>query len=278
MNIARAVSAASQVVSASRTPTEQWGTKLGQCCDETAKRDHWLYAAFCTPCAAAHAKSKVDKSNPVFNFFCFLPVGSYSMVRHHYNIMGECGQDMMYGWFCMPCAARQIWTEANIRGELAGRFGDNTGTWSVELFACDCGDFWMAACCPFLVAHEIRLNMHSHADKCFDCLCMIPFSMYGQVRHTYGLNSEWPHPVCEDFGLGLFFYPCALNRALHEARFQKTRQATSHVANMQNAAQQKVQAAQEAGKNMVGKISQFGRNAQAKVGGTSANSNTAQME
>jgi hypothetical protein len=262
MNISTVVSAANAVVAATHAQTEMWGTKLSDCCTETAKKEHWLYAIFCTPCAAAHSKMKADKSNPVFNFFCFMPVGSYSMVRHHYGIMGKPCDDVLYGWFCMPCAVRQMWTEVQIRGELPGRYGDNTGTWSAELTQCDCQEFWMAAGCPCLVAHDIRQLMHPKTDKCFDALCMLPCSMYGQVRHTYGINSEWPHPTCEDIFLGCFFYPCALNRALREAGFQKTRAATAHVANI---AQQKVQAVQQAGANALNKIGQFGKGVKDKA-------------
>ena len=262
MNLAAVASAGANAVhAAAKTPTEQWGSTIGEC-KEPAKTKHWLYSIFCTPCAAAYAKSQVDKSNPVFNFFCFYPVGNYSMVRHHYNIMGTPCKDVLYGWFCMPCATRQIYTESEIRGNLQGRYGDNTGSWSAELFQCDCQEFWMAACCPFLVAHDIRVRMHPNTDKCFDCLCTIPFSMYGQVRHTYGINSEWPHATCEDCGLGLFFYPCALNRAQREAAYQLTRAATNQVTNM---AQQKVQQVQAAGTAAMGRINAIGKKAQTKV-------------
>lgn len=258
MNLAHAVSAATQVVGkVAANQTEQWSTKIFQC--DNIPAEHWVYGIFCTPCAAAHAKSKVDQTNPCFNFLCFTPIGSYSMVRHHYNIMGECGTDMFHGVFCMPCSARHIWTEANLRGVIAGKHGQNSGTWSTELTQCDCSEFWRAAICPCWVSHEVRQLMHLKADNCFDYLCILPTSMYGQVRHTYGIQSEWPHPVCEDLFLGAVCYPCALNRALREAAFQSMAM-TSTIAGMANQAQAKVQ---QAGQQALGKLNALG----GKLGG-----------
>lgn len=79
--------------------------------------------------------------------------------------------------------------------------------------------------------------------------------MYGQVRHTYGIGSEWPHPVCEDIIVGLFFYPCALNRALREAAFQSMAM-TSTIAGMATQAQAKVQ---QAGQQALGKLNSIGK-------------------
>ena len=251
MNFATAaVGAINQVAGAMAPQTEQWSTKMMQC--DGIPKEHWFYSIFCTPCAAAHAKSKVDQTHPVFNFFCFLPVGSYSFVRHAYNIMGECGQDCMYGWGCMFCATRQIWTEANTRGKIVGKYGQASAQWSTDLTQCDCGQFWKAALCPCLIAHEVRTLMQPKADNCFDYLCILPTSMYGQVRVTYGIASGWPMSGgCEDIIVGLFMYPCGLNRALREAAYQKTLAATSTLTQAQSKLQQ-------AGQNAMNKIGQFG--------------------
>lgn len=247
MNLAAvAASTALGVVGKAVSQTEQWSTKIFQC--DGIATEHWVYAIFCPLCAAAHAKTKVDQTNVFFNFLCFTPIGSYSMVRHHYNIMGECGQDMFHGGLCLPCGARHIWTEANMRGQIAGKHGANSGTWSTELTQCDCSEFTRAAFCPCMVSHEVRQLMHIKTDNCFDYLCLIPTSMYGQVRHTYGIQSDCP--VLEDLCVGLFCYPCGLNRALREAAFQSMAM-TSTIAGMANQAQARVQ---QAGQQALGKL------------------------
>lgn len=249
--VASGLAAASKVVSAA--PTEQWKTKPFQC--EGVKNEDWLYAVFCPVCAAAHAKSKVDQTHPIFNFFCFTPIGSYSMVRHSYGILGECGEDCLYGGLCTFCGVRQIWSEANIRGPIPGKYGQLTGQWSTELFQCECAELAKAAFCPFLVAHEVRALIHPQTNNWFDCFCLIPTSMYGQVRNTYGIGSEW-NPVCEDLVVGAACYPCALNRALREAVYQRTLAATATVSGIANAAQAKIQ---QAGANALGKLGQLGK-------------------
>ena len=233
--------------------TEQWSTKPFQC--EGIKNEHWAYAIFCPLCAAAQAKGLVDQTHPVFNFFCFTPIGSYSMIRHSYGIMGECGEDCLYGGLCVFCGTRQVYTEANTRGSIPGKYGQLAGQWSTELFQCECTEFVKAALCPFLVAHEVRALIHHQADNWFDCFCLIPTSMYGQVRNTYGIGSEW-HPLCEDLLVGSFCYPCALNRALREAAYQKTLAATATVSGIAGAQAAKIQAA---GTSALGKLGQLGK-------------------
>ena len=252
MNLA--VSAASHVAGIAQAQTEQWNTTMGQC--EGVENKHWAYAIFCPLCAAAQAKGEMDQTHPVFNFFCFTPIGGYSYVRQGYNIMGECGQDCINGGLCMPCGVRQMYTESQTRRQIAGRFGETSGNWNTQLGECnDCGEFFKAVFCPCIVSHEIHQMMQPKADNCFDYFCIIPMSMYGQVRVTYGIGSEWPHPVCEDLCVGLLLYPCALNRSLREAVFQKQNAAAATVANVAQAGMNKVNAM---GQNAMGKLGQLG--------------------
>lgn len=224
------ISGATVAVGAATTaaPSNQWTTKLHQC--DQVPPPHWLLAIFCLPCAAAKAKSKVDQSNPFFNFMCWTPVGTYSFVRASYNIVGDGGEDCCNGGICMPCGTRQVFTEASQLGPLAGgSYGQTTNAWTAPLFECQGSECAMATFCPCMVSSAIRVLMQpsTSGDKWFNLLCVVPTGWYGQVRHTAGIGSEWPHPVMEDLIVGSFCYPCALNRAQKEATAYRAKQAAS---------------------------------------------------
>eukprot|EP00760_Papus_ankaliazontas_P026080 PhM_4_TR3005/c1_g1_i1/m.37583 len=202
-------------------PTESWQTMKFQTND--VKTEHLLYGCLCPPCALASAKSASDQSNWLFNLLCFPPQAAYSMVRYGYGIKGECGDDMLYGTFCMPCLARQAYTETQARGVIPGqKYGAMSDEWHFGLTQCECTEFCLALACPCYVANGVRKVLHPTSDTWFNILCMVPCAMYGTVRHTYGLRSEFPHPVCEDLCVGAACYPCALNRAAKEAPYQRT--------------------------------------------------------
>jgi hypothetical protein len=208
-----------------KKPTDEWGTKLFQC--DGVENEQWAFALCCTPCAAAKAKSVADESHPCFNFFCWSPIGVYSYVRHAYNIKGECGNDCMAGIFCMPCVARQAYTESGARGALRGRYGQSGKDWQTSLFACSCTELFYAMFCFMCATHTTRELMQPGSDKCFDWFCVAPTSMYGTVRNTYGLTSECEgNPWVEDIAAGFFCMPCALARAQREAIYQKANAAT----------------------------------------------------
>jgi hypothetical protein len=212
--------------------TAQWATKPFQC--DGVERNHWLYAAFCFPCTAAHAKAKSDNSNPVFNFLCFTPLGSYNYIRLSYNIIGECGGDLFNGCLCMPCGVRQAWTEVETRGTVPGvppPGTEPTAEWTTSLFQCSTLDCLMAMVCPCVIAKRARVLLQPAAAKneWFDYCCLLPTSMYGTVRHTAGIASEWPHATCEDLAVGVLCYPCALNRAMREAAAYRAKAATNTV-------------------------------------------------
>ena len=228
--VAGATTAASAVAA---TPNNQWSTTLMSCESGKAGFEQWAFAIFCLPCASAMAKSKADQSNPVFNFFCWHPVSMYSFVRIAYNIMGDCGTDLMHGLLCMPCGTRQAYSEAVQLGPLpGGNYGQSTATWTSPLLECTSGQCLYAAVCPCVVSHQTRVLLQPAAatDPWFDYLCVFPTAMYGQTRHTVGIGAEWaPHPVVEDFLPGMFCYPCGLNRALKEATAYRAKAATNAV-------------------------------------------------
>jgi hypothetical protein len=144
------------------------------------------------------------------------------MVRYNYGIQGECGDDMLWTIFCFPCMIRQAYTEAQTRGNISGKYGALSDDWHFGLTSCECVEFLTAAIVPCYVANGIRKVIHPTSDTWFNIFCIVPCSMYGTVRHTYGLRSEWPNPVCEDLAVGTVCYPCALTRAAKEAPYQRT--------------------------------------------------------
>lgn len=195
-------------------PPPMWHTRLTQH-DSPAEMSHCLYAWCCPQCTAAAAKSKADKSHPCFNFMCFTPIGMMSWVRLGYHIPGVCGDDICYGMWCMPCMIRRIYTESIVRGpnNQPPTQGSNTNEWKATLFDCTPCELCNAAFCPCCVVHEIRQNLQPEAAEscCFDSMCILPTAMYGQVRHSYGIITDFP--VCEDVCVPLACFPCALNQA-----------------------------------------------------------------
>ena len=185
----------------------------------------WLYATLAYPCAGATAKSSQDHSDFLYNLLCvsLSPVALYSTVRLHYSIQGDCGEDILYGACCFPCLIRQTLHEVRHRGPLPnGKYGAAADDWHFGLTQCECVEFTTALLLPCVVSNTIRKVLQPSSDTWFNLLCLVPCSMYGAVRHTYGIRSEFPSPVCEDVGLGLVCYPCALSRAAKEAPYQRT--------------------------------------------------------
>ena len=205
-------------------PSPEWTTRMTQH-DGAVNTNDWLYSCFCTPCAAAQAKGNVDRTHPCYNFLCWTPIAGYSYVRLAYGINGTCGDDMMWGIFCPCCITRQMYTESNIRGGLNGSYGANQGSWNHSLFDCTPCELCEATFCVPCVTHSVRTNLPNQdlAERscCFDALCVMPTSLYGQVRNDYGILSDLG-PV-EDIFLPIICFPCALNRARKEASLQKSK-------------------------------------------------------
>jgi hypothetical protein len=200
----------------------EWTTRMTQN-DGAVKTEDWLLSCFCTPCAAASAKGRVDRSHPCYNFLCWTPIGGYSYVRLAYGIVGTCGDDLCYSIWCPCCTTRQMYTESNVRGGLNGNYGANSGKWNVSLFDCTPCEMCEATACVLCTTHEVRMLLPSQAESakscCFDAMCVVPTAMYGQVRNDYGILSDCG-PV-EDIFLPIVCMPCALNRARKEALYQK---------------------------------------------------------
>lgn len=243
MNFATSVAASSTAAAIIATArTEEWSSKPGECNEDVVPREHWYYSLFCPTCIAAQAKTNMDKSSVVFNVLCVPPCVSYSYVRLGYNLKGSWKSDCVNGVLCFPCGARQIYTESKKRGGIAGHHGLQDQQWSSELFRCDdLQELAKAIFCPCIVAHDVRKMIQPTADPIFDYPCLCPTAMYGIVRNTFGITSQWPHPALEDATVGFVLYPCALNRALREAAYQKTVNATNAVAGVIGSAQARVQ-------------------------------------
>lgn len=240
MNLASAVSTASAAVANARA--EPWSTKPSECDESLVPREQWYYAVFCPLCLAAKSKSKMDQSSCAFNLLCVPPPVTYSYLRLGYNLEGSWKGDCVDGFLCLPCGVRRGYTESSKRGPIAGKYGQLSQQWSSPLTQCDdTQEMAKAILCPCVVAHDVRAMVQPGAHPAFDYVCLPPFAVYGLVRNTYGIGSEWPHPAIEDVCVGLFFYPCALNRSLREAAYQKTVSATNAVAGVIGSAQAKVQ-------------------------------------
>lgn len=196
----------------------EWSTRLSQC-DPPATMEDWCFSVWLLPCAAALAKSETDGTHGCYNFLCWHPIGGYSWVRNEYKIRGVCGDDCGYGIFCMCCTTRQMYTESHLRGKVQlGQRGLNMNRWNHSLFDCSFTECVEVLCCPCCVAHEARTVLQPAVaqDTCFDCCCVLPTAMYGQVRHQYGIISDCS--VCEDLFIPVLCFPCALNQARKEAR------------------------------------------------------------
>lgn len=256
MNFSAATSVVQGAIANARA-NEQWSTKTGECDEAQVPKSHWYLSCLCPHVAAAKAKSAMDQSNAFFNCLCVPPPQAYSFIRQGYGIQGTWKDDCTNGVLCLPCGTRQAYTEALKRQQIAGKYGQLSQQWSSELLRCDdAQEVAKAVFCPCLVAHNIHRMIQPTANPVFDYPCLLPTSMYGIVRNTYGIGSEWPHAALEDIGVGLFLYPCALNRALREAAYQKTVNATNAVAGVMGSAQAKVQ--QLGAKALLG-LGQLGR-------------------
>jgi len=203
-----------------QAPTNKWSTRLCQHSNPVISDDlcwGWLIA----PCASARSKANVDGSNCCYNLLCWTPIGSYSYVRHEYGILGTCGDDIGNAFFAFPCASRQIYTEARLRGKSGAPdsrfYGANAEEWRSSLFGCSCCAFLQAVFCSFCVTNDVRKILQPSAsdDTFFNCCCILPTSVYGQVRNHYGIVSDWG--ILEDLFLPVICFPCALIRARNEA-------------------------------------------------------------
>jgi Cys-rich protein (TIGR01571 family) len=206
-----------------------WKTTLTDCSDDAPLAPDWLLACFCPACQAARAKSLADLSNPCFNLLCFGPCGSYSFLREFYNIGGGGPSDCFFGAFCCVCASRQMYHEGSLRGVVAGKFGQQSASWSSDLcFFGDMQELCKAVCCPCVVTHDTRLTLQFRSEeKWFDRLCLLPMSMYGQTRNTFGIAPESPCALCDDVVVPCLLCPCGVARANREANYQKTLHATA---------------------------------------------------
>ena len=193
-----------------------------------------LFGVFCCHCAQATAKSNADGSAWLYNCCCWNHGATYSWVRSVYGIKGVCGEDMMASIFCGPCAARRVLTESRIRGSdpaVAGTRAVASASgeppkWLEPLCGCSSCGFAQACFFPCCQAHEVRLFLHkpTEIDCAYDCCCLMPCAMYGQVRHEYSLPPQYISAaggVIEDILFPCVMMPCALNQAVREARAHK---------------------------------------------------------
>ena len=224
--MAKAAAGAAQNLLSGAAATDQWTTQTFQC-GGVAPLD-WFLGCCCGPCAAAKAKSNADLSNPLYNLMCWTPLGAYSYVRYGYRIIGDCGTDCVTGMCCMPCAARQIYTESNVRGaQPGGHFGGHSREWHSSHWDCGCTELCFATMCPCVITNTVRQIVQPGTEQWFNMCCVLPTATYGLVRNSYGLEAAvcGEYPCVEDVLYGAGCYPCALARAQREAAWQRANDA-----------------------------------------------------
>jgi hypothetical protein len=197
----------------------------------------------------------------VFNVLCFPPCGNYSFVREAYNIKGDGQSDCLVGTFCCVCAGRQSVFEGTARGVIPGRFGQQSHHWSSSLCGFgDCQELLLAVFCPCLATHETRRALQFWSDELwFDRLCILPMSMYGQTRSTFGITPECPCALCDDVVVAGLCWPCAVARARREAIYQKTLHDTCAAAGIMLHDQARVE---QHGANALRKLGVLGKRAE----------------
>lgn len=208
-----------------KIPKERmWQTKMLY--DEAVDTKECLFGFFCFQCAQASAKSDLDGSNVCYNCLCWHHGMTYSWLRSVYNINSNCGSDMMAAIFCSCCSGRRILSEVRIRkqdGQGIVNAEAEKPEWIESLFGCSGCGIAQAIFCSCCQAHEARMFLQNpdDLDCCFDVCCFNPCAAYGQVRNQYKIASTIVHPVFEDICVPFFCCPCALNRAVREARAYK---------------------------------------------------------
>lgn len=201
--------------------TGQWSSGLFDlCCENSDPSDHFY--AYCCPCfTMGVAKSRADQTDVCFNCCCFPFIctsGVYGLVRVGYGIQGSAGYDCLSGSLAPCCAIRRMFTESRNQPRWVGYYGTETEEWNEHMGNFNDGRECAKACfCPFVLSHEIHTQLQYHSElptnRWLDYACLLPCSMYGQTRTTYGIKKQnW----AEDFCCGGFFYPCGLNRASKE--------------------------------------------------------------
>ena len=199
-----------------------WTTSLTQCTSGNyVQASHYCVSCCCCPCAAAIAKSHVDGTSALYNCCCWNTLASYSFVRYEYRLEGTCSNDFWTVLCCGPCAVRQMYTEAvSVRGTPPHYQTGQNEQWKQDCFECELMDLATVVVCPCGIAGETRerLQPASKYDTCFNCCCLVPCAMYGQVRQRYGIRADCP--LLEDVCYATVCWPCALHRAAMESRLR----------------------------------------------------------
>lgn len=157
-----------------------------------------LYSYGCPMCALASARTQLDDSHCIYNFFCLSHVPERWMIRTAYDIPGSGEDDALIACFCFPCSANQLYQTTKRHGnptlnggrrynkELFARPADERGVFRrfcCALFCnpCTTGQalqrgvgmpFWMGCCCTNvctarnIIRYQDRITGHDFLDEC----------------------------------------------------------------------------------------------------------------
>jgi Cys-rich protein (TIGR01571 family) len=125
---------------------ENW--EIGLC--EIGNCSSCCYSWCCTGVADSEAKSLVDGSQCIFNYYCVNCVVNRWMIRTAYGIPGDECNDCLVASFCCPCSTNQLYQTAYKRGnpvKFNGGNHNNEGTWQAPN-SCTMSNCCYATWCP----------------------------------------------------------------------------------------------------------------------------------
>ena len=155
-----------------------------------------LFSFLCPCCAAAHARSRMDDSNLVFNVSCLcLPLTRW-LIRTAYNINGDPMEDAATSICCFPCAVNQILHTTMARGNPnpteAGML-QNYEKWEVP-YTKMVGSFstnvcYALICPPCAVGTAMENSLGT--PFWFGCLFgMFPWTARNVLRYQYRIDGD----------------------------------------------------------------------------------------
>ena len=169
-----------------------------------------LLSWFCSPCALAIARQRLDNSWICFNLMFVNTFTTRFLVRSAYDIPGSIYNDFAISCCCVPCVTNQIYQTVKAKG----RVEPNRMFVRTALDA-DCNQnftldqFLASLCCFPCIAAMATTNAIKGIPLPVALCCMTPCTNANIIRYHYGdISDEWS---CLDDCVGYTaMYPIAL--------------------------------------------------------------------